>query len=165
MHLCTLYTTPPSPGLMKKDQESVSSVTTCPSVCSNTKKCNYFTRDLFYTHKRTFLVLCTVHVGTAHMHVYTCFPVSTLLHSQSHSCAFRLQYCCPHGLESTWRQGCLSWRFDTILYCHLVVLEIILSHWFKWYSHEVSFISFNKIPVRWLLLCFSVEAVRQLSWH
>lgn len=39
--------------------------------------------------------------------------------------------------------------FETILHCHLVVVEITLGCWFEWHCHTASVISYH-IHVVWL---------------
>lgn len=149
MHLCTLYTTPPPPELMKTEQARTTSVTTRPAASTNTKKCNDFILNLFCIHKRTFLVQCIVHIGTTHthththLHVYTCFLLCAVffLHSQfSLLCLQALALLLSWtGWESTWRTGCILPMVEAILHCHLVVPEISLIYFeFEWFCHEAS---------------------------
>lgn len=118
MHLSTSYTTPPPLGLIKAASKNT---------CSN------FIRSLFYIHKMIFLILCIVHIGTTPVHVYTCFLLSSFLHSQfSLLC---LQALVLLSSQSSWSQhggmAAFCRCIETILYCHLVELEVIPSSQFE----------------------------------
>lgn len=120
--------------------------------------------NLFCIHKRTFLVLCIVHIGTTHMHVYACFLLRAVFYTPSfHSAAIRLKYCCDHGLVKS-QHGelaafCWCLRLSSIAtWWHL---SFFISYLLKWHCHVASLLSLNQVPVQGLVLCFNGESVRQ----
>jgi len=85
-------------------------------------------------------------------HCVSTLPVVTQLPSGSSTVRIM------DSLESTWRSGCYLSLFETILHCHLVVLEIILSCWFKCHCRIHSVIAYQ-IHVRWLVLSYSFDFI------
>lgn len=121
MHLCTLHTKPPSQGLTMKDQERIIENDMFNSIHKHLKV------QLLYSN-----ILTLFNITTRHYLFYVLFilvlqnacrgmllPSAVFFTPSFHSYAFRFL------LESTWRSGCLLLTFETILYCHPVVLVII----------------------------------------
>lgn len=122
LHLCTLYTTPLSPGQTETDQERTASVKTRAAVPTNAKKCYYFIFVIFYIYKTTSFVLCIVHIGTTHMHVYACIPLSTLFYTP----IFKL-YLPALTLSSSWT--CMSQHGRLAAFCRSLTLSSTAIWW------------------------------------